>query len=428
MSRQRILAGLDVGTSKICALIVSVTDEGSFEMKGLGLVPSHGLKKGLVIDIDETVHSIQKAVEKAQQMAGFKVEEVVIGIAGSHITSINSHGVVAVSHEDREIKSEDVRRVIEASRIISLPPEREIIHVIPREYIVDGCRGIKDPCGMTGKRLEVESHIVSGSAASVQNLAKSVDRAGLKVLKVVLEPLASSLAVLSQDEMELGVCLVDIGGGTTDLAIFKEGSITYTSVLPFGGDHLTNDLAIGLRTPLSSAERIKKQYGTVSRELAEHIEDVLVLSTSGNEQRRTNGRELLSIIEPRIFEMISMVQRDLDDSTFLDLLPAGCVVTGGGSLMYGFLERISQLLDLPVRRGIPRILPGIVDYVDSSIYLNEDLIPRDQKGAIFSTGVGLIQFARDSVEGETTIKRPKKKRFSPFGILKKINEWLQDFF
>lgn len=428
MSRQQILTGIDIGTSKICALIAGVKEEGTYEVKGLGLVPSHGLKKGLVIDIDETVQSIRKAVEKAEQMAGLKIEEAVIGIAGSHITSLNSHGVVAVSDEDREIRQEDVKRVIEASRIISLPPDREIIHVIPREFIVDGCRGIKDPCGMSGKRLEVESHIVSGSAASIQNLVKSVTRADLKVVKLILEPLAASLAVLSYDEMELGVALVDIGGGTTDLAIFKEGSILFTSVLPIGGDHLTNDLAIGLRTPLSSAEKIKKTYGSASQELAEKIENILVLSTSGEEERRSNGRELLAIIEPRIHEIISLVKKELYDSTFLELLPAGMVVTGGGSLMYGFLERFSSRLDLPVRRGIPRLMPGIVDFADSSIYLNEELIPREQKGAIFATGVGLIRYARDSGFGEDTVKRRKKRRFSPFDLLKKINEWLQDFF
>lgn len=428
MSRQQIITGIDIGTSKICALIAGLKEEGTYEVKGLGLVPSHGLKKGLVIDIDETVQSIRGAVEKAEQMAGLKIEEAVIGIAGSHVTSINSHGVVAVSDEDREISQDDVQRVIAASRIISLPPDREIIHVIPREFIVDGCRGIKDPCGMSGKRLEVESHIVSGSAASIQNLVKSVTRADLKVLKLVLEPLAASLAVLSSDEMELGVALVDIGGGTTDLAIFKEGSIIFTSVLPIGGDHLTNDLAIGLRTPLSNAEKIKKTYGTASQEMADEMENILVLSTSGEEERKANGRELLAIIEPRIHEMISLVEKELYDSTFLDLLPAGMVVTGGGSLMYGFLERFSIMLDLPVRRGIPRLMPGIVDFADSSIYLNEDLIPREQKGAVFSTGVGLIRYARDSGFGEDALKRRKKRRFSPFDLLKKINEWLQDFF
>ncbi len=425
MARQKIIAGLDIGTTKICAMIVGIKEDNTYEIKGMGMVPSSGLKKGIVIDIERTVASIEQAVARAEQMAGFSIDQALIGIAGSHISSINSHGVVAVSGEDNEIDSEDIERVIEAAKIVSLPPEREIIHVIPREFIVDGCQGITDPCGMSGIRLEVKTHIVTGSITSVQNIIKSVHRMGLEVEGVVLEPLAASLAVLTEDEMELGVALVDIGGGTIDLAVFREGSIVYTSILPLGGNHITNDIAIGLRTPLTNAERIKKEYGVLNRDLAENMEEIKVVSTNGHRERFVSGEMLLEIIEPRVEEILGLVEAELSQAGFMDLLPAGLVLTGGGSLMVGLTQVFSRRFNLSARRGIPRDVSGLVNYIDEEVYLNEDFMERDQKTAIFSTGTGLISYAQQYMSQNHYYSR---RRSSPLGFFKRIHEWLQDIF
>ncbi|MCF8000946.1 MAG: cell division protein FtsA [Halanaerobiales bacterium] len=428
MSSRRIITGLDIGTTKICTIIAEVTSNEDFEIIGIGFSPSKGLKKGVVVDIDKASNAIRESINKAQIMAGIEVESAFIGIAGSHISSINNHGVVAVSGDEKEITENDIDRVMEAAQIISLPAEEEIIHVIPREFIVDGHKGIKDPLGMSGVRLEVETHIVKGSSTSIQNLVKSVIRAGIEVDDIVLEPLASSKSVLTDDEKELGVILVDIGGGTTDIVVFHEGSIVATYVLPVGGNHVTHDIAIGLRTPISEAEKLKIHYGTTLNPVNdEEVENqrnnyIEVLSASGENKREIPRSMLTNVIEPRTTEMYEMINRQIYSAGPKDLTPAGVVLTGGASLLDGSAQLAEGVFDLPVRLGKPDYVYGLSDVIDDPLYKNKDgKIPK----AIFSTVIGLIEYGMENEPNEIKGKNEKEITESFFN---KIKSWFQDFF
>jgi len=420
VKRRRIITGLDIGTTKICALIAEVSGDDNIEIIGIGLAPSNGLRKGIVVDIDKTSHAIKSAVQKAERMAGQKVESAYVGIAGSHIKSINSHGVVAVTGDEKEIKESDINRVLEAARIIPVSSEEDILHVLPREFIVDGSPGIQDPLGMSGIRLEVETHIIKGASTSIQNLVKSVLRAGLSVEEVVLEPLASSQAVLSNDEKELGVVLADIGGGTTDLIVFHEGSIAHTSVLPVGGNHVSNDIAVGLRTPVSEAEKIKIMHGSVIADNVDENDKIEVLAASGRERKQLSRKMLSQVIEPRMEEIFNLVKKELDTVGPKDLTPAGMVLTGGASLLSGSAELASDITELPVRIGEPDYVSGLSNVIDNPVYIKKgDNVPR----AIFSTAVGLIEFGinnGDAKQGSSGSNNSREVVNSFFSKLKEL--------
>ncbi|MCK8827145.1 cell division protein FtsA [Natroniella acetigena] len=428
MAPRDIVAGIDIGTTKVCTIIAEINGNKITDIIGVGTSPSTGLRKGMVVDIDDTVCSIETAVVKAERMAGVELESVFVGIAGSHISSTNSHGVVAVTGEDKEISKKDIDRVIEATKIISIPPEREIIHVIPREFIVDGCRDIKSPLGMSGVRLEAETHIVTGSVTSIQNLVKSVHRVGINVEGVVLQPLAASKAVLSESEQDLGVVLVDMGGGTTDIAIFKEGSIWYTSILPVGGDHVTSDIAVGLRTPMSNAERIKIQHGCAKASLIERDQKIDILDTSGKKKHSISQQMLCNIIEPRVDEIFTLVKQEIRKAGYDDLIPAGVVVTGGASLLDGIPQLASEKLDLPVRVGVPDNIDTLLNYIDGSIYDIGEGYSEFSKdnGAIFSTGVGLVHYGAE-VLGEDSLEDMGEEEIIN-DLFDKVKSWFKEIF
>ncbi len=422
MKNRQIITGLDIGTTKICAIIAEVTSDKQIDIIGIGLSPSNGLRKGIVVDIDKTSKAINAAVEKAERMAGVNVESVFVGIAGSHISSVNSHGVVAVTGQEKEISNSDIQRVLEAAKIIPLSAEEEIIHVLAREFVVDGCPGIKDPLGMSGVRLEVETHIVKGSATSIQNLVKSVLRAGLEVDDIVLEPLASSESVLAEDEKELGVALADIGGGTTDFIVFHEGSISYTSVLPVGGNHVSNDIAVGLRTPVSEAEKLKIKYGSARTANISPDEYIDVLKASGKNKKNIKRKSLCNVIEPRMEELFNLINRELHKAGPRDLTPAGLVITGGASLLEDATDLASNIVDLPVRLGEPEYINGLSDVIDNPVYIQKgEKVPK----AIFSTAVGLVEYGynyqQENIEGY-------KAKTMVNDFFSKLKNWFDDFF
>ena len=379
--------GLDIGTTKISCIIADTGGTGAEELRvvGVGTAPSEGLRRGVVVDLDKTVASIQRAVDEAERMAGVPAKGVYAGIAGDHIRSINSRGVIAVSRRDNEIGRADVDRVIEAAKAIAIPMDREIIHVIPQEYIVDDQDGIKDPVGMSGVRLEAEVHIITGAVTSAKNICRSIQRAHLKVLDLVLEPLASSHAVLDDDERDLGVILLDIGGGTTDVAVFYEGSIRHTAILPFGGANVTNDIAIGMRTPIDKAEAIKIQHGCALASLVPSTESISVSGVGGRADREIARHMLASMIEPRMEEIFQLANKEVKKNHFAELLGGGVVLTGGTSLMPGVTELAEQVFEMPVRLGAPQGLGGLSANVAD---------PR------FSTGVGLVLHALHAESGE----------------------------
>jgi cell division protein FtsA len=383
LGKQNLIVGLDIGTTKIAVLISELEESGPPRIVGMGTSRSEGLKRGVVINLEKTVESITKALEDAEMMAGVKVNSVFAGIAGDHIRSINSRGVIALSGSRSEISSKDVERVINAARAVALPMDREIIHVLPQEYTVDDQSGIKDPIGMSGVRLEAEVHIVTGAVTSAQNIYRSVKKAGLEVCDLVLQPLASSYALLSPEEEELGVALIDLGGGTTDIAIFHDGSIRHTAVIGLGGNNVTNDIAIGLRTPVEQAEEIKKSYGCALSSLVDSDEMIKVPGVGGREPKEISRGVLAAIIEPRAEEIFSLVSREIKKTNYSDLLVAGVVLTGGGSLMEGMIELAEQIFDVPVKKGIPQGFSGLVDLVSTPIH---------------STGVGLILYGLEQLK------------------------------
>jgi cell division protein FtsA len=369
--------GLDVGTTKICAVIAEPNGAGGIDVIGLGAAPSRGLRKGVVVNIDATVEAIKQAVAEAEQMAGFEVSGVYAGVAGGHIRGVNSRGVVAVAGKEREVSPIDVERAVEAARAINLPQDREIIHVLPQTFVVDDQDGIREPVGMSGVRLEVEVHIVTGAITSIQNVVRSVNRAGLAVHDIVLEPLASAEAVLYPDETELGVVLIDIGGGTTDVACFRDGAIWHTAILSLGGDHVTNDIAVGLRTPAADAEDLKRRYGCALTALVSTEETIDVPSVGGRRPRRLSRQILSEIVQPRVEEIFTLVAREFGKAGFHDAATAGVVVTGGTAIMEGVPELAEAVFDLPVRRGLPETVGGLADVVKSPVY---------------ATGVGLALY------------------------------------
>jgi cell division protein FtsA len=379
----RTFAGLDIGTTKISCILADQDHSGVLRIVGIGNAPSEGLRRGAVVDLEKTVASITRAVEEAERMAGFDVKGVHAGIAGDHIRSLNSRGVVSVSRKDNEIAPADVERVIEAAKAIAIPTDREIIHVIPQEFIVDDQDGIKDPVGMSGVRLEAEVHIITGAVTSARNICRAIQRAGLKVWDLTLEPLASAMAVLDEDEKDLGVVLLDLGGGTTDMAVFHEGAVRHTSIIPFGGANVTSDIAIGLRTPIDKAEVIKIQHGAALAALVGD-ETVSVSGVGGRGDKEISRHVLASMIEPRMEEIFALANREVRKNHFAPLIGGGVVLTGGTSLLPGAAELAEQVFEMPVRLGVPRGLGGLSANVCD---------PR------YATGVGLVLHAAKSEEG-----------------------------
>ena len=363
-----LVVGLDVGTTKICALIAEPAGRGPLNVLGVGTAPSRGIRRGIVVNIDSTVEAIKTAIGEAEQMAGVEVSGVYAGIAGGHIRGVNSRGAVPITGKHHEVSADDVDRVVEAARAINLPQDREIIHVLPQAFVVDDGDGVREPIGMSGVRLEVEVHIVTGAVTSIQNVIRSVNRAGLTVQDVVLEPLASAEAVLYDDEKELGVVAIDIGGGTTDVALLRNGAVWHTVVLPLGGDHISNDIAIGLRTPTADAEDIKKRYGCALTALVPAEETVDVPAVGGRKPRQLSRQLLSEIIQPRVEEIFTLVARELARAGFQDAATAGVVVTGGTSIMQGVPELAEGIFDQPVRRGDPIGVGGLADVIQSPIY------------------------------------------------------------
>jgi cell division protein FtsA len=404
---RQLITGLDVGTTKICAVIAKAGPDGALEVIGIGASPSRGLRKGVVVNIDATVEAIKLAVAAAEREAGVEVESVYAGVAGGHIKGINSRGVVAVAGKTKEVGSADVERAIEAAQAIQLSQDREIIHVLPQSFVVDDQDGIKEPLGMCGARLEVDVHIVTGSVTSVQNVVQSVNRAGLAVQDIVLEPLASSEAVLFPDEKELGVLLIDMGGGTTDVALFREHAIWHTAVLALGGDHVTNDIAVGLRTPAAEAEEIKRRYGCALTALVREDETIHVPSVGGRKAREISRRVLTGIIQPRVEEIFTLVARELSRAGFEEAATAGVVITGGASIMEGVPELAEQVFDLPVRRGLPVGIGGLADMVASPIY---------------ATGVGLALYGARRGRNEIALEA------SDGHLLHRISQRMREWF
>lgn len=402
-----VIVGLDIGTTKTCAIVGEVTGTG-IDIIGIGSHPSDGLRKGVVVNIDSTVEAVKKAVEEAERMSGYEIGSVFTGIAGGHIKGQNSLGIVAV--KGREVGSDDVERAIEAAKAIAIPLDRQILHTIPQTYVVDEQDGIKDPVGMSGVRLEAKVHVVTGVITSVQNIEKSVTRVGLDINDIVLEQIAASQAVLSDDERDLGVALLDIGGGTTNIAVFWEGSIRHTAVIPVGGNYLTSDIATGLRTPLNEAEKIKIDYGCAYPPMISKEETIEVPSVGGRDPRSVSRQILGRIIEARAEEILTMAYKEIVRSGYEDVLAAGIVLSGGTALLAGITELAEQIFNAPVRRGFPRGIGGLTDVVNSPMY---------------ATGVGLVLYGSKNMSKIVVRKGDKGNTGDTFAKFKK---WLLEFF
>ncbi len=400
-----ILVGLDIGTTKICTIVAEVIDDKRLEIIGTGSYPSTGLKKGMVVNIESTVNAIKRSIEEAELMAGIDIDSVYTGIAGGHIKGFNSRGVTAV--KDQEVTQTDIDRVLDAARTQAIPLDREILHVLPQEFIVDSQDGIKDPMGMSGVRLEVLVHIITGAVTAAQNIEKSIQRAGLEMAEMILQPLASSEAILTPEEKELGVAVVDIGGGTTDIAIFVDGGIRYTAVLPIGGNQFTNDIAIGLRTPRSDAETIKKTHGCASVDLLDADAQIEVPSVGGRPPRKLSARRLAEIIEPRSEELFSLVAQEIEKMQCEDRIASGIVITGGASALKGIVEVAERVMDLPVRVGMPTGVGGLIDVVSAPG---------------FSTGVGLTLYAFRNR------KHKEVRRNGNLRMFNRMKDWVKGFF
>jgi cell division protein FtsA len=408
---ENLVVGLDIGTSKVLAIVGEVTATGEVEVIGVGHHPSRGMKKGVVVNIESTVQSIQRAIEEAELMAGCQIRSVYAGIAGSHIRSINSHGTVAI--KDKEVGPNDVDRVIESARALAIPADQKVLHVLPQEFIIDGQEGIREPIGMSGVRLEAKVHIVTGAVSAAQNIVKCVRRCGLEVDDIILEQLASSLSVLSEDEKELGVCMVDIGGGTTDISVFTEGAIRHTSVIPIAGDQVTNDIAVALRTPTANAEEIKKKYGCALTQLATSEESIEVPSVGDRPPRKLARQTLAEVIEPRIEELYGLVLAELRRSGFEDVIGSGIVLTGGSAKMEGMIDLAEEVFHMPVRLGIPQGVGGLSGVVHNPIY---------------ATGVGLVLFGAKARSGSQYGLVPQSASIGIKGVLGKMKGWFQGNF
>ena len=402
---RNLIVGLDIGTSKVAAIVGEITNEGNIEIIGIGTAPSRGLKKGVVVNLESTVNSIQKAIEEAELMAGCQIRSVFAGIAGSHIRSLNSHGIVAI--KDKEVTQYDIDRVIDSARAVAISADQKILHILPQEFVIDLQDGIKEPIGMSGIRLEAKVHMVTGSVSASQNIIKCIRRCGLEVEDIVLEQLASCNAVLTEDEKELGVCLIDIGGGTTDIAIFVDGAIRHTAVIPIAGDQVTNDIAVALRTPTINAEDIKRKYACALSQLANVDDSIEVPSIGERAPRKISMQNLAEIIEPRYEELMLLVQSELRRSGNEELIAAGVVLTGGSSKVMGLIELAEEIFHMPVRMGGPQNVSGLTEVVRNPIH---------------STGVGLLMYGRE----HQSLRRGIDSE--GLGWLSKMKNWFQGNF
>jgi cell division protein FtsA len=406
MPKNNYVFGIDIGTRKVAAVIAEITEDRKLEVIGIGTAESRGLRKGVVVNLEATTAAVKKAQEEAELMAGVEMDSAFIGISGAHIKSFNSRGVVAVSGKNRVITREDIRRVIDQSKAVSIPPDREIIHIIPQEFVVDEQDGIKDPLGMSGIKLEVNVHIVTSAITSVQNLRSSLERAEVDIRQIILNQIATAAAVLTHDERELGVGLVDIGAGTTEVAIFERGSLWYTSIIPIGGDNFTNDIAVGLRTPIPEAEKIKKKFGCVASPALDEQETIDVPAVGRGRKPRVLSRQLLAdIIQPRAEEIFRLVDNDIKRMGYEKSLNSGIVLTGGTALLEGLEEVAEEIFDLPVRRGDPTGVSGLMDRVSTPDY---------------ATAVGLILTGYNQWQDKGLSKDRKK------GVWTKVKDWFKE--
>lgn len=400
------IVGLDIGTNKVAAIVAEVNGNGELEIIGIGTHRSRGLKKGVVVNIESTVQSIQRAVEEAELMAGVSIDSVYAGIAGSHIRSLNSHGIVAI--RDREVYPQDVERVIDAAQAMAIPADQKILHVLPQEYVIDSLEGVKEPLGMSGVRLEAKVHMVTCAINAAQNIEKCIERCGLHVNDVILEQLASSYSILTDDERELGVCIVDIGGGTTDIAVFTGGAIRHSSVIPIAGDQVTNDIAMALRTPTQNAEDLKIKYACALRQLAKADEVINVPGVGDKPARELSRQALAEVVEPRYDELFTLIQAELRRSGFEDLIAAGIVLTGGAAKMEGVIELAEEIFHMPVSLGVPRNVLGLKDIIRNPVY---------------ATGVGLLQYGLER-EKESPTRRSSRRG----GVFARAKKWLSENF
>ena len=404
----KMIVGLDIGTSKVLALVAELLPDGGVEVIGIGSHPARGMKKGVVVNIESTVQSIQRAIEEAELMAGCQIHSVYAGIAGSHIKGMNSHGIVAI--RDREVERGDMERVIDAAQAVAIPADQKVLHILPQEYVIDDQEGVKEPLGMSGVRLEAKVHLVTCAANAAQNIEKCVRRCGLEVEDVILEQLASSYAVLTEDEKELGVCMVDIGGGTTDIAIFIDGSIRHTAVIPIAGDQVTNDIAMALRTPTQNAEDIKIKYACALTQLARPEETIQVPSVGDRPARSLSRQALAEVVEPRYEELFSLIQAELRRSGYEDLVAAGIVLTGGTAKMEGVVELAEEIFHMPVRLASPQGVEGLTEIIRNPIY---------------STGAGLLMYAQKQIQEGGYQRRPEA---GLGGLFQRIKNWFADNF
>jgi len=410
-NNKNFVVGLDVGTTKICAVVTERTSKGIPKVVGVGITPSYGLRKGVVINLESTTDSVEKAIAIAEEMAHVEVQSVIAGIAGGHIKSFNSRGEIPITHKDNEITNEDVERVIGMAKAVSVPMDREIIHTIPQEFIIDGQGGVKNPRGMSGVRLEAEVHIVTGAVTSAQNIIKAIRHAGFEVGDIVLQPLASSIATLTEEEMNSGVILIDIGGGTTDVVLYLDGSVRHTYVLSVGGDHVTNDIAIGLKVPLGKAEEIKKRFGCARLSMVGENEEFVLPGVIGRAANRMSRRQLVEIIELRMEEIFNLVKQDIERTGYAELVSSGVVVTGGTSLLKGTVEMAEDIFDVPVRMGTPRGVAGLIEVLNSPIY---------------STGVGLAEYGLQHKSNGRLSRFKGRNIFAK--IAKRMTEWVEEYF
>jgi len=406
-SDKKLIIGLDIGTSKVVAVVGELSGQDDVEVIGMGSSPSRGLKKGVVVNIESTVHSIQAAIEEAELMAGCQIKSVYAGISGGHIRSLNSQGVVPI--RDSEVSNGDVERVMDAARAVAIPSDQKILHILAQEFIIDGTEGIVDPIGMTGVRLEAKVHMVTGAVSAAQNIDKCVKRCGLEVDNIILQQLASSYAVLTEEEKELGICLCDIGGGTTDIAVFVNGAIYHSAVIPIAGDQATKDIAVALRTPKHHAEDLKIRYACALTQLASPEETIEVPSVGDRPPRRLTRQTLAEVVEPRYEELFSLVAAELKRSGFEEMIAAGIVLTGGGSKMEGVIELAEEVFHMPVRIGSPKGVSGLVDVV---------------KNPIYATGVGLLVFGQRLSLGLSQ----SGQNSSGASYLEKMKDWFKTNF
>ncbi len=404
----RMIVGLDIGTSKVVAIVGELNAEGDIEVIGIGSQVSRGLKRGVVVNIDSTVVAIRRAIEEAELMAGCKIHSVYAGIAGSHIKSLNSHGIVAI--REREVNSADIDRVIDAAQAVAIPADQRILHILPQEYAIDNQEGIKEPFGMSGVRLEAKVHLVTCAVNAAQNIENCIRRVGLEVDDIILEQLASSYSVLSEDEKELGVCMVDIGGGTTDIAIFTDGAIRHTAVIPIAGDQVTNDIAMALRTPTQNAEDLKIKYACALAQLAGADETIKVPSVGDRPARELSRQALAEVVEPRYDELFTLINAEIRRSGFDDLIPAGIVLTGGTSKIEGAIELAEEIFHMPVRLGMPHAVKGLSDVVSNPIY---------------STGVGLLHYGQKMQKDG--LRKATVSKTQETGLIEKMKSWFQKF-